>query len=101
MLVHDRFLVHREMFVPLSHPPGHAQADFGEADVIIAGVEYRAHYFVMTLPHSDAYFLWAVIGKKVMDVLNVMDSVLRETLPEILRNTDLLRTNIRPNHIDI
>ena len=35
----------REMFVPLSHPPGHAQADFGEADVIIAGVEYRAHYF--------------------------------------------------------
>ena len=91
----------REMFVPLSHPPGHAQADFGEADVIIAGVEYRAHYFVMTLPHSDAYFLWAVIGKKVMDVLNVMDSVLRETLPEILRNTDLLRTNIRPNHIDI
>ena len=55
----------------------------------------------MTLPHSDAYFLWAVIGKKVMDVLNVMDSVLRETLPEILRNTDLLRTNIRPNHIDI
>ena len=42
----------REMFVPLSHPPGHAQADFGEADVIIAGVEYRAHYFVMTLPHK-------------------------------------------------
>jgi transposase len=28
----------RGMFVPLSHPPGHAQADFGEADVIIVGV---------------------------------------------------------------
>ena len=49
----------REMFVPLSHPPGHAQADFGEADVIIAGVESRAHYFVMTLPHSDACFVAA------------------------------------------
>ncbi len=49
----------QEMFVPLSHPPGHAQADFGEADVIIAGVEYRAHYFVMTLPHSDACFVAA------------------------------------------
>ncbi len=49
----------REMFIPLSHPPGHAQADFGEADVIIAGVEYRAHYFVMTLPHSDACFVSA------------------------------------------
>ena len=28
----------REMFVPLSHPPGHAQADFGEALVVIGGV---------------------------------------------------------------
>jgi transposase len=34
----------REMFVPLSHPPGHAQADFGEADVVIAGVQWRAHF---------------------------------------------------------
>ena len=25
----------REMFVPLSHPPGHAQCDFGEA--LVAG----------------------------------------------------------------
>jgi len=36
------------MFVPLAHPPGHAQADFGEADVIIAGIKRRAHFFVMT-----------------------------------------------------
>ena len=49
----------REMYVPLSHSPGHAQADFGEADVIIAGIEYRAHYFVMSLPHSDACFVCA------------------------------------------
>ena len=48
-----------QMFVPLSHPPGHAQADFGEADAIIAGVKYRAHFFVMTLPHSDACFVAA------------------------------------------
>ena len=50
--VRERRLRRREMFVPLSHPPGHAQADFGEADAIIAGVKYRAHFFVMTLPHS-------------------------------------------------
>ena len=49
----------REMFVPLTHPAGHAQADFGEADAVIAGVEYRAHYFVMTLPHSDFCFVCA------------------------------------------
>ena len=45
--------------MPLAHPPGHAQADFGEADAIIAGVMHRAHFFVMTLPHSDACFVAA------------------------------------------
>lgn len=28
----------REMFVPLNHPPGQAQVDFGEAVVVIGGV---------------------------------------------------------------
>ena len=41
------------MFVPLSHAPGHAQCDFGEALVIIGGVEQKAHCFVLDLPHSD------------------------------------------------
>ena len=49
----------QEMFVPLAHPPGHAQADFGEAVVFIDGVELKAHFFVMDLPHSDACFVRA------------------------------------------
>jgi transposase len=49
----------REMFVPLAHPPGHAQADFGEAVVVIGGIEQKAHFFVMDLPHSDACFVRA------------------------------------------
>ena len=49
----------REMFVPLSHPPGHAQCDFGEALVIIGGVERKAHCFVLDLPHSDGCFVKA------------------------------------------
>src|SRR6478736_9515674 len=28
----------RETFVPLAHPPGHAQVDFGEAVAVIGGV---------------------------------------------------------------
>ncbi|HEY5211920.1 MAG TPA: IS21 family transposase [Acidobacteriaceae bacterium] len=43
----------REMFVPLTHAPGEAQADFGEALVVIGGVEQKAHYLAMDLPHSD------------------------------------------------
>jgi transposase len=49
----------REMFVPLHHPPGDAQADFGEGQVIIAGRECTAHYFVMDLPQSDDCFVMA------------------------------------------
>ena len=49
----------KEMFVPLSHPPGHAQCDFGEALVVIAGVEQKAHCFVIDLPHSDGCFVKA------------------------------------------
>jgi transposase len=49
----------REMFVPLVHPPGHAQADFGEAVVVIGEVEQKAHFFVMDLPHSDACYVRA------------------------------------------
>ena len=47
------------MFVPLSHAPGHAQCDFGEARVVIGGVEQKAHYFVLDLPHSDGCFFKA------------------------------------------
>ena len=50
----------REVFVPLAHPPGDAQADFGEATVIIDGVEQKARFFVMDLPHSDACFVRAL-----------------------------------------
>ena len=49
----------REMFVPLHHPPGHAQADFGEALVVIDGVEQKAHFFAFDLPHSDAVYVRA------------------------------------------
>jgi transposase len=49
----------REMFVPLSHRPGHAQADFGQADGYIAGKKVRFHYLCMDLPHSDSCFVKA------------------------------------------
>ncbi|MGO9337275.1 MAG: IS21 family transposase [Terracidiphilus sp.] len=49
----------QEMFVPLSHGPGEAQADFGEAVVVIAGVECKAHFMAFDLPHSDDCFVQA------------------------------------------
>ena len=49
----------REMFVPLTHAPGEAQADFGEVLVVVGGVEQKAHYLAMDLPHSDDCFVRA------------------------------------------
>ena len=49
----------REMFVPLSLPPGHAQCDFGGALVVTGGVQRKAHCFVLDLPHSDGCFVKA------------------------------------------
>jgi transposase len=57
--VRERRQQGQEMFVPLVHPPGHGQADFGEARVVIGGVEQTAHFLAVDLPHSDACFVQA------------------------------------------
>jgi transposase len=46
-----------EVFLPLSQPPGQAQFDFGEAEVILQGVPTKVAYCVMSLPYSDAFFV--------------------------------------------
>src|SRR5580692_8078292 len=44
----------REVFIPLAHPPGHAQVDFGECIGVIGGVRMKLHVFCFDLPQSDA-----------------------------------------------
>ena len=49
----------QEVFLPLSHPPGEAQVDFGYAQVDLAGERVQIALFVMTVPYSDAVFVQA------------------------------------------
>lgn len=49
----------REVFLPLSHPPGEAQVDYGFADVWLGGELTKVALFVMTMPYSDAIFMQA------------------------------------------
>ncbi len=49
----------KEVFLPLSHPLGEAQVDFGFAEVKLAGEQVKVALFVMTLPYSDALFIQA------------------------------------------
>ena len=48
-----------EKFVPLHHPAGHAQVDFGEAIGVINSIRRKLHVFFMSLPYSDAWFMKA------------------------------------------
>ena len=57
--VRERRLRSREVFVPLVHSPGHAQADFGEAMAVIGGVSRKVHFLAFDLPHSDGCFVKA------------------------------------------
>ena len=45
--------------MPLTHPPGHAQADFNEARGVIAGVKQKVHFFAFDLSQSDASYVRA------------------------------------------
>ena len=49
----------REAFVPLHHPPGHAQVDFGEAVVEVGGQREKIAFFCLILPHSNVWFVKA------------------------------------------
>lgn len=52
-------LRHKEVFVPLTHQPGDAQADFGEALVVVGCQQQKAHFLSVDLPHSEDCFVMA------------------------------------------
>ena len=45
--------------MPLHHPPGHAQVDFGEAVVEVGGRREKVAFFCLILPHSNLWFVKA------------------------------------------
>jgi len=49
--------VNQEVFMPLVHRAGEAQVDFGFAVAKVGGVLRKIAFFVMVLPHSDAFFV--------------------------------------------
>jgi len=44
-------------YIPLEHPPGEAQADFGEAEFYERGTKYEGYYLNLSLPYSNAGYL--------------------------------------------
>ncbi|MEM7621173.1 MAG: hypothetical protein AAF228_12070 [Pseudomonadota bacterium] len=61
----DKKFKTKEFFVPLSHAPGRAQVDFGEALAVIGGIERKVHYFAIDLPHSDSCFVSFMVDQLI------------------------------------
>ena len=78
--------------MPLVHPPGHAQADFGEAIGIIGGVERKIHFFAFDLPHSDACF---VVGYPAETTEAFCDGV--TVWPPLRRSFTFLEFDLKSN----
>jgi len=49
----------KELFIPLSHPRGQAQFDFGYAYAVIGGVRQKVSYAAMSLPYSNVRYVQA------------------------------------------
>jgi transposase len=49
----------KKQFIPLSHPQGQAQFDFGFARVVLGGVEQQVAYAAISLPYSNVRYVQA------------------------------------------
>jgi transposase len=52
-----------EGYLPLEHPPGEAQVDFGEAQFIEKGILYDGYYLNLSFPYSNAGMLQVFKGQ--------------------------------------
>jgi len=50
-------------YLPLEHPPGEAQADFGEAVFVENGKRYQGHYLTLSFPYSNVGYTQLTKGE--------------------------------------
>ncbi len=55
----------KEVALPLLHPAGEAQIDFGDTVFIEKGITYSGHHLCVTFPHSDAKFTQLFKGENL------------------------------------
>ena len=58
-----------EVFLPLLHPAGEAQVDFGTTVFYENGVEYSGKHLALSFPHSNARFVQLFKGENLLCLL--------------------------------
>ncbi len=54
-----------EVALPLLHPPGEAQVDFGDTVFVEKGITYEGHHLCITFPHSDGKIVQLFKGENL------------------------------------
>lgn len=65
-----------EGYLPLEHPPGEAQVDFGEAQFIENGILYDGYYLNMSFPYSNGGYLQLFKAQNQECLLEGMKNIL-------------------------
>lgn len=67
--------IQTEGFLPLEHPPGEAQVDFGKARFIENGITYDGCYLNISFPYSNAGFMQLFKGENQECLLEGMKAI--------------------------
>jgi len=72
--------------IPLEHPPGEAQADFGAADFIENGERFSGLYLTLSFPYSNAGFSQTFKGQNLECLLTGLRNIFEYTgkIPECI-----------------
>jgi len=62
-------------FIPLNHPPGEAQVDFGDARFVENGVTYDGQYLNISFPYSNAGYTQLFKGENQECLLEGMKTI--------------------------
>ena len=62
-------------FLPLFHPMGEAQVDFGETTFVEKGIRYEGYHLAMTFPYSDAGYTQLFKGQNLECLMQGMKNI--------------------------
>lgn len=73
--------------LPLEHPAGEAQVDFGKTEFYEKGILYEGHHLVVTFPHSDGKFVQLFKGENLECLMQGLKNVFEYLgkVPTIIR----------------
>lgn len=64
-------------YIPLDHPAGEAQADFGEAVFVENGIRYEGYYVTISFPYSNGGYIQVFKGANIECLLQGMKDIFK------------------------